>query len=62
MSKVINELPCEFCKADCPAMDLVVKADVVYVNNEIYDRVITLECNNESLCRYIRKRCEKHGT
>ena len=55
MSKVINELPCEFCKMDCPGMDLSVKDDILYAGDKIYDRAITLECKNESLCKHIRE-------
>lgn len=55
MSKIINELPCEYCEVDCPGLDLEVKVDTLYTDTKIYDRVITLECKNESLCKYIRE-------
>jgi hypothetical protein len=54
MSKILTELPCEFCKMICPGMDLYVDITSMYSAEDICERSIILVCKNEDLCKYIR--------
>lgn len=54
MSIEIKELPNNFCKIDCPKMDLYVDSIEVHSADRIEDRLLKLACRNEELCRYLR--------
>ena len=61
MSIELNQLPCEFCKRDCPGMDLDVDSMKMRStsNGKIVDQIIILRCRNEELCKYLREEIAK---
>jgi hypothetical protein len=51
-----NYQPLPFCRRSCPQMNLTLHQDALFGDGRLVERVVTIACANEEICRAERQR------
>lgn len=55
MSKQIDVMPCDFCKAECPHANLTIRTTLAYADGKAYYTAHMLVCSHEEACKMQRE-------